>query len=335
MEVTSLFNLVSNIKVLVVGDVMLDEYLFGSVERISPEAPVPIYSLNNKETRIGGAGNVACNLSSIGTQTFVASVLGEDDQATLLLSLFKNAHINVEYCVQDKTRPTTAKTRLIAKSQQLLRIDAETTKYIDPLIEAQLLEKCLLCMKLHKPDVLILEDYNKGVLTKSFIRAIMKEAQVANMIVAVDPKKNNFFEYIGATIFKPNFKEILEAFNKPSVYSIDVDSLNELHLALVDRIKNHMSLVTLSEHGVFFATNNCAKIIPAHVRNIADVSGAGDTVIAVASVVYAVTKNIQLASELANIAGGIVCEEIGTRAIDKNKLLSEVIKYLGNNLGDC
>jgi rfaE bifunctional protein kinase chain/domain len=203
-----------------------------------------------------------------------------------------------------------------------MRLDAELVTDLDEALQNEVIEKLKLFIEAEQPHVVIFEDYNKGVLTEPLIAAAIKLCKEKNVITTVDPKRKNFFAYKGATIFKPNFKEAREALNLLNE-EISEDLLNNIHLQLEQSLKHGISLITLSEKGMFYESAAGSKIIPTHIRNIADVSGAGDTVIAVASLVYAATKDIHLAAEMANLAGGIVCEEVGTVAINKEKLLQE------------
>ena len=317
-----LFDDFTSIKVGVLGDVMLDAYIWGSVERISPEAPVPIVSLHHKEQRIGGAGNVALNLQSLGAKAFVLSVTGADEDAKCLNNLFAQKFINTDYCFQSSNRITTNKTRIISRNQQMMRMDAEITTDLGEEDEQRLLQNVDRFIKTEKPQVVILEDYNKGVLTQNVIRSVIALCKEAGIITAVDPKRKNFFDYHGVDIFKPNLKEVKDALNYLHVEA-DLPLLTGIHQALQSRLQHRISFITLSEKGVFYSQEAAASIIPSHIRNIADVSGAGDTVIAVAALVYAVRKDACLMAEIANIAGGLVCEEVGTAAIDKLRLLHE------------
>jgi rfaE bifunctional protein kinase chain/domain len=328
MNVPEILNGLSNIKVAVIGDVMLDTYCWGKVDRISPEAPVPIVALDKKEIRIGGAGNVALNTVALGAPTFVFSVIGEDEEGMALKDLMRRSNIYVDHLVASSKRITTNKTRIISRNQQMMRLDAELVNDLDTALEDELIERFTKFVAVHKPQVVILEDYNKGVLTPRLVTAIIAICTDNNIITTVDPKRKNFFAYKGATIFKPNLKEVKEALNL-LFEAIDIDLLNNIHLQLHDVLGHNYSLITLSEHGIFHAGEEGSMIVPTHRRNIADVSGAGDTVIAVASLVYAASKNIHLAAEIANIAGGLVCEEVGTVAIDKEKLIGESKTLLG------
>lgn len=317
-----LFAGVSNIRVAVIGDVMLDTYWWGNVDRISPEGPVPVVALTKKEQRIGGAGNVALNTVSLGAETTLFSVIGEDEEAEALLSLLQNEHIDTKYMVRSSDRITTNKIRIIGRNQQMLRLDSEVTHDISPDDEDKLLNNFTGFAKRYQPSVVIFEDYNKGTLPQTLIHAIIAVCKEHNIVTTVDPKRKNFFAYEDVNIFKPNLKEVREGLNLLTT-KVTEDSLRSIHQQLHDQLHHRISLITLSEHGLFFQKGSYAKIIPTHIRNIADVSGAGDTVIAVVSLVYAATKDITLAAEIANVAGGIVCEGVGTIAIDKQILLAE------------
>lgn len=321
-NIQELFQNFSEIKIAVIGDVMLDTYWWGSVNRISPEAPVPIVALQKNELRLGGAANVALNLVSLQAQTTVLSVIGNDADGERLISLFNKENINTKYIVKSNNRITTNKTRIISRNQQMLRLDAEITKDIDNNEEQDLLLNIENYILEEKPSVIILQDYNKGVLTQNIISKTIEICKKNNVLTTVDPKRKNFFSYIGVDIFKPNLAEVKEGLNI-LLDEINESTLTHIHEQLKEKLQHHISFITLSERGVFYHTSTHKKIIPTHIRTIADVSGAGDTVISVASLVYASTKNMLLAAEIANIAGGLVCEEVGTAAINKNKLLSE------------
>ena len=322
MDFDSLFQKFHNYKVGVIGDVMLDTYWWGHVERISPEAPVPVVSLDKRELRIGGAGNVALNLVSLGAATSIFSVIGEDEAGKAIDALMSAQGIDTSYIICTHTRPTTDKIRVISRNQQMMRLDAETTADLVTTAEDALIGRVKDYIIHEKPAVIIFEDYNKGVLTQRVIAEVIAVCKEHSVITAVDPKRKNFFSYKGVTIFKPNLKEVKEGLNL-LVEEIDLASLKNIHALLKAELEHEISFITLSEKGVFFQQKNEAGIIPSHLRNIADVSGAGDTVIAVAALLYANTMDIKLMSEVANIAGGLVCEEVGTAAIDKQKLLHE------------
>jgi len=317
-----LFNDFKSLTVGVIGDVMLDTYIWGKVDRISPEAPVPIVTLNSKEQRIGGAGNVALNCSSLGAKVFVLGVIGNDEEAGELERLLKENLIDTHGLVRSTKRMTTNKTRVISRNQQMMRLDAEVTNDIDNEEEKALLNKISEFIAHEDPNILIFEDYNKGVLTEKIIQEAIALCRASGVITAVDPKRKNFFSYKGVDIFKPNMKEVQDGLNL-LFETTDIYQLRNIHDQLHKHLEHKVSLITLSEKGIFYQQLQNAAIIPSHLRNVADVSGAGDTVIAVAAMVYAATKNAHMMAEIANIAGGLVCEEVGTVAINKQKLLRE------------
>ena len=318
----------SNLRVAVIGDIMLDTYWWGKVDRISPEAPVPVVALSKKEYRIGGAGNVALNTISLGAETALFSVTGDDEDADILMGLMQEAHIDTKYMLRSNKRITTNKIRIIGRNQQMMRLDAEITGYISEENEDHLVSNFKEFVKQYQPAVVIFEDYNKGVLSETLIKRIIEICKENNIVTAVDPKRKNFFSYKEADIFKPNLHEVKEALNL-LIDEADLPALNNIHHELHQIIKHHISIITLSEKGIFIQKENFSRIIPAHVRNIADVSGAGDTVIGVASLVYASAKDVVLSAEVANIAGGLVCEQVGTAAINKERLYKECKALLG------
>jgi rfaE bifunctional protein kinase chain/domain len=322
MDLDKLFQTFSNYKAAVIGDVMLDTYWWGHVDRISPEAPVPVVSLDKRELRIGGAGNVALNLVSLGARTTIFSVFGEDDAGKQLDQLLTETGIDTSYIICSHTRKTTDKTRIISRNQQMMRLDSETTADLTPDSEDALIERVRSYIKDEKPAVIIFEDYNKGILTPRVIKEVTELCHQHNIITAVDPKRKNFFAYKDVTIFKPNLKEVKDGLNI-LIDEVTLPALNQIHQLLKEQLNHHISFITLSEKGVFFQSDDQSNIIPSHLRHIADVSGAGDTVIAVASLLYAATGDMKLMAEIANIAGGIVCEEVGTMAVNKEKLLHE------------
>ncbi len=333
MDFDKLFNDFTKLKVAVVGDVMLDTYWWGKVDRISPEAPVPVVAVSRREQRIGGAGNVALNIASLGAAVSMLSVLGKDDDGAQLTKLLVENKINTQYLVQSEHRITTNKIRIISRNQHMMRLDAELPDDMMPGDEQALLQAFEIYIAVENPDIVILEDYNKGVLTENVIKKIIGLCKEYDILTAVDPKRKNFFAYEGVDIFKPNLKEVKEGLN---ILRDEINSsvLTEMHLLLQHKLKHGISLITLSEKGVFYAQHpvyqqeNNGAIIPTHIRSIADVSGAGDTVIAIASLVFAATGDARLMAEMANIAGGLVCEEVGTVAIDKGRLMEECKKLL-------
>lgn len=327
VDIDQLFLNISRMKVAVIGDVMLDTYWWGKVERISPEAPVPVVAVSKREKRIGGAGNVALNVHALGATVAMLTILGDDEDGAQLTQLLHENNIDTRFILESKKRITTNKIRIISRNQQMLRLDAEIIQDIDDQDEEKLKNQIQKYIVSEKPDIVIFEDYNKGILTKNIISDSLVFCNENNIPTAVDPKRKNFFCYHNATLFKPNLSEAFTSLNMlPEEVSVDL--LSNIHSQLKEKLQHTVSLITLSEKGIFYEEEKDGKIIPSIKRNIADVSGAGDTVIAVASLIYAATRNIQLSAFIANIAGGIVCEEVGTVAINKEKLLSECKRLL-------
>jgi D-glycero-beta-D-manno-heptose-7-phosphate kinase len=322
-----LFGTFSSVKIGVIGDMMLDAYWWGNVERISPEAPVPVVTVDRKEYRIGGAGNVALNLSSLGSPVSVFSVLGEDDDAKILTGLLQDRKIETGYLLKSPTRITTNKMRVISRNQQMMRLDSETVQPLTADQEEKLISKLEQYIQEQKPAAIIFEDYNKGVLTEKVIQAVIKICKSNSVITAVDPKRKHFFEYREVDIFKPNLKEARDALNLLSE-DVNENVLSMIHHKLRAELNHRISFITLSEKGVFYDDGHASHLVPSHIRNVADVSGAGDTVIAVATLIYALTGNTAMMAEIANLAGGLVCESVGTVAIDKTTLLQECQRLL-------
>ena len=327
MDFEKLFQDFTQIKVAVIGDLMLDTYWWGNVDRISPEAPVPVVAVTKKEQRIGGAGNVALNIASLGAAVHMLSVLGKDEDGEQLIGLLQQNNINTKYLVQSEKRITTNKIRIISRNQHMMRLDAEMANDMAADDEDSLLYAFENYIAAENPNVVILEDYNKGVLTQKVIKSIITLCKKHQILTAVDPKRKNFFTYEGVDIFKPNLKEVKDGLNIIRD-EINISVLKDMHLLLQGKLKHRISLITLSEKGVFYQQESNASVIPTHIRSVADVSGAGDTVIAVAALVYAATADARLMAEMANIAGGLVCEEVGTVAISKQLLIDECKKLL-------
>ncbi len=322
-----IFSKTEKLHVVVVGDVMLDNYWWGSVDRISPEAPVPIVSLKSRESRLGGAANVAVNCRSLGAKVTLASVVGDDADGDTLMKLAAAAGIDTSLIMKSKLRPTTTKVRVLSRSQHILRLDDEITDDLFTEEEHPFIDIVLKFLQRVKPDVVIFEDYNKGVLKENVIHKITAHCNAIGIITAVDPKKKNFLSYKDVTIFKPNLKEVREGLNT-ELDLVDTASLTEVHNLLNVKLNHQITFITLSERGVFYATGDKGAIIPSHIRNIADVSGAGDTVISTAAIIYALTRDVRLMAEISNLAGGLVCEDVGVVSINKDKLLAESIAVL-------
>lgn len=328
MNINALFEQFSGKRIAVIGDVMLDAYLRGGVFRVSPEAPVPIVSLEKQEDRLGGAANVALNLVSLGAKAIICSVIGKDKDGNRLVELLAEQGISSEGIVQSENRQTTVKTRVIGNNQQLLRIDAEQTDDIDATEENQIIAKIQHLIE-QGIDALIFEDYNKGVLTQNVIEKIIQLCLENQIVTTVDPKKTNFLAYKGVTLFKPNLKELKEGLGVNFSIENKSDFENAV-LQLEQILQNEITFITLSEHGVFIKNEADKFYIPAHLRNIADVSGAGDTVISVATLCLTVGLPISEIAEIANLAGGLVCEKSGVVSIELPQLKAELTRIKTN-----
>lgn len=324
-----LFERARTITALVVGDVMVDAYLWGKVDRISPEAPVPVVHVTSRSARLGGAANVALNMKALGAKPLVVSVIGDDDNAARMTALFDRNGLWADGLIRSRARATTVKTRVISGHQHVVRVDEEQEDDLDTGDEKSLIEKIDRTIAKEKPAVIVLEDYNKGVLTERTIAAIIASAKKAGIPIAVDPKKRNFFSFKEVDLFKPNLKELREG-SKLDVDAGDIASIRKAVEFLEEKLGNKASMITLSEHGMYMRQNGTEHIIPAHIRKIADVSGAGDTVIAVAALALALGKSAREIAELSNLAGGLVCEEVGVVPIDPGRLKDEIEKLSRN-----
>ncbi len=326
-EITQLFEKFGSSRVLVIGDVMIDAYLSGKVDRISPEAPVPVVALKKRNNMLGGAANVALNVKALGAEVILCSMIGNDKQGDEMLNLLKNAGLSDAGIIRSDRRITTTKFRIIGNRMQMLRIDEEIDTDLDPIDTAAILQRISGLLATQKPDVIIFQDYNKGVLSPAVIEAVSEMAAKAGIPVAVDPKKKNFSVYKGITLFKPNLKEVSEGL-KIDVNPRSVESLQEAADALHVSQDVNMVMITLSEHGVFISAKNresgdVSAVIPAVLRDIADVSGAGDTVISVAALCLATGTDPVFLASLSNLAGGLVCEQPGVVPVDKFRLMAE------------
>ena len=327
MNLEAIFNSFNDMKVAIVGDVMIDSYVMGKVHRMSPEAPVPVLLLDKEEHRLGGAANVALNLKALGAEVYLCSVIGTDTAASKFQHLLSEATIQNQEIIQSEDRKTTVKTRVLSGTQHMLRIDQEDTCDLNETLEDALIQATKRRIDLGI-DALIFEDYNKGVLTHRVITELIAYAKEKGVKTTVDPKKDNFLSYRGVNLFKPNLKEIKEGLD---VY-IDVvnqpDSIVHGAKQLRDKLNHELTLITLSEHGVFVENGTTWEIIPAHLREITDVSGAGDTVIAVATLCLIAGLSPTEIAAIANLSGGLVCEHSGVVSVDKVALLNEAQKFV-------
>ncbi len=325
--VSRLFNAFNDLNVMIIGDVMVDSYIWGYVERISPEAPVPIVAVEKRENRLGGAANVALNIKSLGATPVLCSVIGNDTKGNDFFDLLTDENMSVEGIIRSSQRLTTTKFRVFGNHAQMLRVDEETTGGLNQEEFNHLFNRISGLLNSNKTDVIIFQDYDKGIITPTLIKKIVGLAKQKGIPVVVDPKKRNFLEYKNVTLFKPNLKEIKDGLNM----TIDEGDREKIEIA-VTRLKELLNtdiiLNTLSSKGIFIKWNGGQQHIAAHLRNISDVSGAGDTVISVAALCLAKDVEPVDMAAIANLAGGLVCEEVGVVPVDKNKLQNEVIRLL-------
>ncbi len=326
-EIRSIFTRFEKLRVLIIGDVMIDNYVWGKVSRISPEAPVPVVSVTRKENRLGGAANVALNVQALGATPILCSVIGADSDGQSLLELMQKRKLAPKGILKSRGRITTVKTRIIGGAHHLLRVDEEIEHDITQNETELFLERISYLLDTQKVDVIIFEDYDKGLVTVPLIREVVKMARALKVPVVVDPKKKHFMNYQGATLFKPNLKELKEGLK------IEFDHKSEKELSkavemLKTKLKIDLALITLSEHGIYVHGRKVKKRIPAHYRNISDVSGAGDTVVSVAALCLAAGLKPEMIAELSNIAGGLVCEDVGVVPINRELLEEEAVTLI-------
>ena len=316
----NIFNDFAKIKVLIIGDAMIDSYMWGSINRQSPEAPIPIVDVEKHEKRLGGAANVASNIKALGGTPILCSVIGNDDKG--FFDLMKAEKLSTEGILQED-RKTTLKTRIISENKHQLRVDEEDTFSISN--ESDFIQHTKHLMK--EVQIVIFQDYNKGVLSKNIISELISSAKKLNIPVLVDPKKDNYWEYKGVDLFKPNSKELTES-NSSDNDSLSLDSLAHIVSYQRKQLDAKAFLLTLSEKGVYIQTENESTHYPAFKRNIVDVSGAGDAVIATAALALAKNINFNAIAQLANLAGGLSCESVGVNPLDKDMLLKEASRLI-------
>jgi len=317
----------NQLKILVIGDVILDAYYKGEVSRISPEAPVPVLDIHTKDYRLGGAANVALNVKNLGASCILCSVIGDDDAGKSVSGLMQDEGLDTSGIIQSSSRKTSQKTRMVSGFSQLLRFDEEITTDLEQKDEENLLHRISSLIETHSPQAIIFEDYDKGCLTKSLIASVIKTAVSKGIKVTVDPKKKNFFSYTGATLFKPNMKELREGLNMPHLKSNDID-LMKAYSSLQEKMPVESAFFTLSADGVFITDGDEQHHLAALNRTIADVSGAGDTVISAATCALSVGMDLKDIATISNLAGGWVCQFPGVVSITQSDLLAEINKSL-------
>ncbi len=311
--------------VLVIGDVMLDAYFKGPTDRISPEAPVPVVSVDHRDKRPGGAANVALNLRSLGARPVICSVIGDDQEGKEFRDLMEGSDTSTRGLIASENRRTTVKTRVISQGQQLMRVDEEDAHELSDEELQLLLQRIEDVFDEMSPDAVVFEDYDKGVLTEDLIYRVIKLAEERQVPTIVDPKKLHFFDYRGVSLFKPNLKELREGLGI-ALTELTEAALKEACGMLRERLQHERTLITLGPKGIYVEKEREeGRILPTQVRNVADVSGAGDTVVSVAALCTALNCDPLFMAELANLAGGLVCEEVGVVPVDKEKLRSEAL----------
>ncbi len=312
-------------RVLVVGDLILDEFIYGNVSRISPEAPVPVVWVDKESFMPGGASNVANNIRALGGQVYLAGVVGDDSRGETLRGLLKKKGVNCDGIFSDKDRPTTQKTRVIAHHQQVVRIDREVIK---PVAEATLKEIIhFIGTQIDVIDALIIEDYGKGVIVPSLVREIVKIARKHKKIITVDPKETHFSYYRGVTTLTPNHHEAAAMVG----FKIkDEASLEKAGRKMLQKLKCETALITLGENGIAIFQEGKKMIkIPTVAQEVYDVSGAGDTVISTYTLARAAGANAIEAAHIANCAAGIVVGKLGVAVTSREELIERIRKEMG------
>jgi len=315
----------NKLNVMIIGDVMVDSYILGKVDRISPEAPIPILLTKKREFRLGGAANVALNIQALGATPILCAVIGSDENGEKLIERLSKRRLNSQGIVRSTYgRPTTTKTRVMSGSQHVVRIDTETNAPLTTPEEDALFNAIKLGME--ESDVVIFEDYDKGTITTRIIDKTMEIANEAGIPVAVDPKKRNFFNFKNCALFKPNLDELKESL-KIDFKEEQMDDIQAASEKLRQKINCEHLLITLSSQGIIMNSEGNMEYFPAHLREISDVSGAGDTVISVAALGLALNLPSSMIAQLANIGGGLVCEHMGVVPVNKDDLFLEAKKY--------
>ncbi len=328
--VSALFEALARQQILIIGDVMIDSYLWGKVDRISPEAPVPIVSLRKRENRLGGAANVALNIQSMGAKPILCSVIGNDEKSHVFFELMKSQQLDTGGLISSEKRITTTKFRIIGNNMQMLRVDEETEKELTPEESSLLLDRVKSITDTTNIGAIVFEDYDKGVINPSLIQQVVELGKRKNIPIVVDPKKKNFMNYRGVTLFKPNLKELREGLKLDDELD-DMEKITSAVKQLQELLEVEIALATLSEKGIYYSRKEANGVyttgnIPAHVRDISDVSGAGDTVISIIALCMATGTSLDEMARLSNLAGGLVCEYVGVVPINKERLFNEALK---------
>lgn len=329
-----LFKSFNTQKVMIIGDVMIDAYLWGKVDRISPEAPVPVVVVNKRESRLGGAANVALNVQALGATPVLCSVIGNDVKGIEFVNLLKDNNISDVGIIKSDKRPTTTKFRIFGNNAQMLRVDEEISQPLESDDNELFIKRVEEILSSQTINSVIIQDYDKGVISKELLDRIVSKLNEMNIPIAVDPKKRNFNLYKNVSLFKPNLKELREGLKLENDV-ITEEELAEVTNTLLDRQNIRIILTTLSEKGVYLTCNSrdrgrVNELIPAQIRSIADVSGAGDTVISTASICLGLDLKAVDIAFISNMSGGLVCEQLGVVPVDKEVLLNELKSFNQN-----
>lgn len=298
--------------IIVVGDVMIDRYIYGKIQRISPEAPVPIVIPQHKEEKLGGAANVALNVLGLGAKVSILSVVGKDEVADIVDQLCKSHNMEDIVLIKDNSRRTTIKTRILAQNQHILRVDEEDVDDINSTIEEQLLQSFNMIIESKNVDGVILQDYNKGVFTKHVIQSILNTCKKKGIKTFIDPKEKNFFEFKGCTLFKPNKREVEKAMG------MSTENIDEINKYLKERLQNEYTMITLGASGLYLSNQGRGNTFQTSPIHVVDVCGAGDSVISMAALAISCNINMEDVAYLCNLTGGLVCEYMGVIPISKS-----------------
>lgn len=303
---------VGQYKIVVIGDIMLDQYIVGTNTRKSPEADVPIIKINHNQNKLGGAANVAYNLTQLGSEAILFCITGVDQSALLLEKLLEEAQIE-SHIIKDSKRCTTVKTRVINDSyDQFIRLDTENNHLIDQKTEDTIIQKIDDYLSCNDIDAIILQDYNKGLMTENLIHFVHKIVKVKNIPLFVDPKHQNFHLLSNCTVFKPNFTEFATYYKGIKTEKSKSDIQNAI---ISSPLRSENIFVTLAESGIFYKSNKKVGIIDGENINNPDVSGAGDTVISVITILTLMGLDIEIVAKCSNLAGAIVCKKRGISSI--------------------
>jgi len=317
--ILQLFESFVDVKALVVGDVMLDHYLYGQLNRISAEAPIPIVDIEGKEDRLGGAANVALNMHRMGANCVLASVIGDDSAGEIVYKLLEDNEMPMWGMMRNASRITTVKSRVFSNNRQVNRFDEEMRTPLSEQLELAFINLVENLIDRQEPNVVVLQDYNKGVMTENVITQIIKLCKEKEIAVAADPKFDNFFAYKGCTLFKPNLAEASKGVGMP-IDPASTESLEKACNFIKGSLENQYTVITLADKGMYMHNEEAGELSPAFSHNIFDVSGAGDTVIAVLAMGLALNQNMYFFMDLANLAASQVCKQVGVEPVNLKRL---------------